>query len=149
MRSLYTYVASAAAAVAAAWWLVFSPRLELANAQLAHADQQLADAQRLDAERVTIIKAQTDQLGRVLLAEQQNRELLAQIASLGRAHTRAIQELKKNDEKIVDYLRQPVPVGIGRLYQRAETTDPSAYRQPADVPADSVSAASKGGTIGQ
>lgn len=145
MRSLYTAGLLAAAAVAAAWLLVFAPRLELASTRLDHAGQQLADARQLDAERVTIIKAQADQLGHVLLAEQENRELLAQIASQGRAHARTLQELKKNDETVLEYLSQPVPAGIGRLYQRAETTDPSAYRAVA-VPADSVPDASQAST---
>lgn len=138
MRSLALYAAVAVAAVLLAWWLAFQPRMELASTQLDHAYQQLAAAGLLDTERVAVIEAQADQLANVLLAEQHNRQLLAQIATQGRVHSEALQELKRNDKTILDYLDQPVPADLGRLYQRAATTDPATYRQPPQVPADTL-----------
>lgn len=41
---------------------------------------------------------------------------------------RAIQEAKENDQAIRDYLAQPVPDAIGRLFVRPETTDPVLWR---------------------
>lgn len=138
MRSLALYAAVAVTAVLLAWWLIFQPRMELASTQLDHAHQQLADAGLRDMERVAVIDAQADQLANVLLAEQHNRQLLAQLATQGRAHSEALQELKRNDKTILDYLDQPVPADLGRLYQRAATTDPATYRQPPQVPADTL-----------
>ena len=149
MRSLYLPAGAAVLAVALAWLLVFSPRLELASTQLDHALQQLAAAGLQDIQRMAVIEAQAEQLASVLLAEQQNRALLAQLASQGRAHTQALQELKRHDEKIIDYLRQPVPAELGRLYQRPETTDPAGYRKQAGLPAGTVPPASTAGTGGK
>lgn len=121
------------AAAALMWWLAAMPRLELAATQLDHAQQQIADARQLDDDRVAVIEAQAGQLALVLQNELKNRELLAQIASQGRAQSAALQELKRNDKTILEYLDQPVPTDLGRLYQRAGGTDPAAYRQQAAV----------------
>ena len=149
MRSLYLPAGAAVTAVAAAWLLVFAPRLELAHTRLDHAAEQIKAASQQDMERLAVIEAQAEQLASVLLAEQQNRDLLAQLASQGRAHTQALQELKRHDEKIIDYLHQPVPAELGRLYQRPETTDPARYRKQAGLPAGTVPAASTAGTGGK
>ncbi|MBV4524320.1 hypothetical protein KVG88_30060 [Pseudomonas sp. SWRI74] len=45
--------------------------------------------------------------------------------------SRNLEELKRNDKAIADYLRQPVPVALGLRYARPETTDPAAYRAAA------------------
>lgn len=138
MRSLWMYAAAASAAVALAWWLVFQPRINLSRTQLEHTQQQLADMRALDVQRVEVINAQNKQLSAVLINEQRNRELLAQINSQSRAQTQALTELKRNDKKIMDYLDQPVPAELGRLYQRSETTNPVKYRQPPNVRTDLV-----------
>lgn len=142
-------VAVALAAIALAWWLAFQPRLELAAAHLGHTQQQLDAARQLDADRVSVIRAQAGQLALVLQNELKNRELLAQIASQGRTQAAALQELKRNDKTILDYLDQPVPAGLGRLYRRDAGTDPAAYRQPAQVPADALPAAGQTRAAGE
>lgn len=118
------------------WMLVFSPRLELAQTQLDHAKDKLAAAAAESEQQKQIIQAQAGQLATTLVAELKNRELLAQIASQNREQTAALQELKRNDATITEYLRSPVPAGLGRLYQRAEATDPAVYRSPASLPVD-------------
>lgn len=143
MRNLSLYAMAASAGAAALWLLVAAPRIDLAQERLDNALARIETAELLDAERVAVIEAQASQLSSVLVAENKNRELLAQIASQGRAHAQALQELKRNDETITEYLRSPVPAGLGRLYRRSETTEPAAYRQPSDVPTDSVLAASQ------
>lgn len=143
MQRLILYVAAALAITAATWWLIALPRIELAQTQFDHAQQQLTAAGLLDQERVAIIEAQSQQLAGVLTAELKNRELLQALANQSRAQSQALEELKRNDETITEYLRAPVPASLGRLYQRTATTDPSDYRKPSQVPADSVPAASK------
>lgn len=129
----------AAAALAIGFWLlVFSPRMELLKTQLDHAQQQLDEATEHAEQQNLVITMQAGQLATALVAELKNRELLAQIASQNREHAAALQELKRNDKAITDYLHQPVPAGLGRMYQRIETTDPAAYRSPPSLPADSV-----------
>ena len=142
MQRLIIYVISALAVATLTWWLIASPRIELAQTHLDRAQQQLAAAGLLDQERVAIIEAQSQQLAGVLAAELKNRELLQALANQSRAQSQALEELKRNDETIAEYLRAPVPASLGRLYQRTATTDPSAYRQSPQVRADSVPAAS-------
>jgi len=146
MQRLIIYAISALAVATLTWWLIASPRIELAQTHLDHAQQQLAAAGLLDQERVAIIEAQSQQLAGVLAAELKNRELLQALANQSRAQSQALEELKRNDETIAEYLRAPVPASLGRLYQRAATTDPSAYRHSSQVRADSVPAASAPGT---
>lgn len=145
MQRLIIYAVSALVVAGLTWWLIASPRIELAQTHLGHAQQQLADAGQLDQERVAIIESQSQQLAGVLAAELKNRELLQELANQSSAQSLALEELKRNDETIAEYLRAPVPASLGRLYQRAATTDTSAYRQPPELRADSVPAASKVG----
>lgn len=149
MRNFSIYALVAASAAIGLWLLAAAPRIELAQVQLDNALARIESAERLDAERIAVIEAQAGQLSNVLVAELKNRELLAQIASQNREHAAALQELKRNDKAITDYLHQPVPAGLGRLYQRAETTDPTTYRSPAGVSADSVRAASSADAGGE
>lgn len=149
MQRLIIYAISALAVAALTWWLIASPRIELAQTHLDHAQQQLTAAGLLDQERVAIIEAQSQQLAGVLAAELKNRELLQALANQSRAQSQALEELKRNDETIAEYLRSPVPADLGRLYQRNETTDPSAYRQSPKVRADPVSATSSAGTANE
>lgn len=133
MRSYIIYAVSALVVAALAWTLIASPRIELAETKLEHSE-------RLSTERLQVINGLSEQLSKALILEQQNRETLAQIAQQSRAHNQALQELKRNDETIFDYLREPVPAELGRLYQRPETADPSRYRAAQDVPVDTVRA---------
>ncbi len=146
MQRLIIYAAASLAIAAATWWLIALPRIELAQTQFDHAQQQLTAAGLLDQERVAIIEAQSQQLAGVLAAELKNRELLQTLANQSRAQSQALEELKRNDETIAEYLRTAVPVDIGRLYQRTATTNPRDYRKPPEVRTDSVPAAGAAST---
>ncbi|HAB91913.1 MAG TPA: hypothetical protein DCF43_06205, partial [Pseudomonas sp.] len=99
--------------------------------------------------RVAIIEAQSQQLAGVLAAELKNRELLQALANQSRAQSQALEELKRNDETIAEYLRAPVPASLGRLYQRATTTSPGDYRQPSELRTDTVPTARTASTTDQ
>ena len=122
------------------------PRIELAELNHTTAAAKVIELQQLDDQRVALIQNQQLQILEITENERRNRELLQTIAGQSRAQSRALEELKRNDETIAEYLRSPVPADLGRLYQRASTTDPSAYRQQTEVRAGPVPAASKAST---
>lgn len=142
MSRALAYAALALAIAAATWFLIAAPRIELAELNHAAAAAKVTELQQLDVQRVELIRDQQLQIIEITENERRNRELLQTIAGQSRAQSRALQELKQNDETIAEYLRTAVPVELGRLYQRTATTDPSAYRQPASVPANTVHSAS-------
>ena len=142
MQRLIIYAGAALAVAALTWWLIALPRIELAELNHSIATERVAELQQLDVERVELIRDQLLQILEIAESERRNRELLQTIAGQSRAQSRAIEELKRNDETIAEYLRTAVPFDLGRLYQRAATTDPADYRQPSDVLADSVPTAS-------
>ena len=122
------YVIIAALACAAAWFLIAAPRIELAELNHSIATERVAALELLDEQRINMIQYQQLQILEITENERRNRELLQTIAGQGRAQSRALEELKRNDETIAEYLRGAVPADIGRLYQRTETTDPGTYR---------------------
>ncbi|MCL3028795.1 hypothetical protein L6P87_35705, partial [Klebsiella pneumoniae] len=83
---------------------------------------------------------QQRQLGRVAEIERQTRQLGQALEIQGTRHAAALRELKENDQAVRDWLRAGIPAGLGRMYARPETTDPSAYRAAGQVPADAMSA---------
>lgn len=142
MQRLIIYMTGALIVAALTWWLVAMPRIQLAELSAVTAAAKAVELQQLDDQRVSLIQNQQLQILEITENERRNRELLQTIAGQSRAQSRALEELKRNDETIAEYLRSPVPADLGRLYQRAATTDPGAYRQSPDVLADPVPAAS-------
>ena len=142
MQRLALYAIAALLAAGLAWWLIALPRIELAELNHDIAVAKVAELQQLDVQRVDLIRDQQLQIIEITENERRNRELLQAIAGQSRAQSRAIEELKRNDETIAEYLRSTVPVEFGRLYQRTGTTDPGAYRQPLEMRTDSVPTAS-------
>lgn len=138
------YAIIAAITVAALWFLVAAPRIELAELNHSIATERVAALKLLDEQRINLIQYQQLQILEITENERRNRELLQTIAGQGRAQSRALEELKRNDETIAEYLRSAVPADIGRLYQRAATTDPGAYRQSPSMPADAVRSSGAG-----
>lgn len=145
MVQLIAALALLAAVVGIGYWIV-SPRIDL--------QRQRADA----AERsLGVANAQIEVQARVLEGQQQ---LLGQITAIGermdgiertidqnqREQSRALEELKRNDKTIADYLSRPVPAGLGVLYARPETTDPAIYQAGSAVQADPVLPAGPPGT---
>lgn len=139
MSRAMVYAAAVIASAVLTWWLVAIPRIELVELGHATAAAKVAELQQLDAQRVETIEKQQAQLTAVTENELRNRELLQIIAGQSRAQSRALQELKRNDETIAEYLRGAVPVDLGRLYQRTATADPRDYRQSPIVQSDTVS----------
>lgn len=142
MQRIVVYVVAGALVAVATWWLVALPRINLAELGHATATEKVTELLQLDMQRVDLIRDQQLQIIEITDNERRNRELLQTIAGQSRAQSRALQELKRNDETIAEYLRSPVPIGIGRLYQRAATTDPGDYRKPPEMHADPVPTAS-------
>ena len=122
------------------WWGM-APRIDLEAERAGRAEQQLAASQAvLEQQRLALERAQVqaDQLQQI----QQRMQLLSQtITRNAAAHGRALEELKRNDQAVADYLAAAVPADLGRLYERPETTDPAAYRAPDGVQPGAVPAA--------
>ncbi len=139
MWAVLGLLAGVVAGTAGATWWVISPRLDLQVARADRAEQDLDRERALTDLQARVLEAQQadfERLGRVELQMQQLGQTIQRNAA---NHNRALEELKRNDQAIVDYLDRPVPVAIGMLYARPETTDPSAYTaapavQPAAVP---------------
>ena len=142
MSRAMIYTAIALTVAAATWLLIATPRIKLAELNHSIATERVAELQRLDVERVELIRDQQLQILEITENERRNRELLQTIAGQSRAQSRALEELKRNDETIAEYLRSPVPADIGRLYQRTATAEPGTYRQPPEVRAGAVPASS-------
>lgn len=141
--SIYAFIAVAAGALI--WFMAAAPRIKLAELNHSIAAAKVVELEHLDNERVELIQHQQLQILEITENEKRNRELLQTIAGQSRAQSRALEELKRNDETISEYLRTAVPADLGRLYQRAATTDPSAYRQSSSLPTDVLRPASATG----
>ncbi|RUB40738.1 hypothetical protein IPC1432_01805 [Pseudomonas aeruginosa] len=117
-------------------------------AQDRKAEQRRAEAAETERDRnqqmidlqAGVLAEQQRQLGRVAEIERQTRQLGQALEVQGARHAAALRELKENDQAVRDWLRDGIPAGLGRMYARPETTDPSAYRAAGQVPADAVSA---------
>lgn len=142
MQRVTVYAVAALLIAWGTWWLVALPRIELAQLNYDIAAGQVVKLQQLDIERVGLIQSQQRQITEITENERRNRALLQTIAGQSRAQSRAIEELKRNDETIAEYLRGAVPRDLGRLYQRTATTDPGDYRQPPEMLTDPVPTAS-------
>lgn len=149
MSRAMVYAAAVIASAVLTWWLVAMPRIELAELNHSTAAAKVAELQQLDVQRVETIEKQQAQLTAVTENELRNRELLQSIAGQSRAQSRALQELKRNDETIAEYLRGTVPADLGRLYQRTATTNPRDYRQSSVVQSDTVSTAGASTATGE
>ncbi|HHX7080277.1 TPA: hypothetical protein ACVGON_005244 [Pseudomonas aeruginosa] len=115
-------------------------------AQDRKAEQRRAEAAETERDRnqqmidlqAGVLAEQQRQLGRVAEIERQTRQLGQALEVQGARHAAALRELKENDQAVRDWLRAGIPAGLGRMYARPETTDPSAYRAAGQVPADAV-----------
>lgn len=126
------------------WWGL-APRIDRQADRADRAETSLADAERMISLQAGVLAEQQRQIGQVTELDRQFRKLIQDIHQSAAAQAAAIEELKRHDPAIADYLRDPVPAALGRLYERPETTDPRAYRMPTGVPAGEVSAAGSPG----
>lgn len=115
-----------------AWWII-SPRIELETQRADRAETDLAKEQELTAMQALVLEGQQREIDRAADIDRGIKLLEQTITQQGRQQSRAIEELKRNDETIADYLRTAVPAALGLLYARPDTTDPAAYRANSDV----------------
>lgn len=132
--ALLTLVAGTAGVT---WWVI-SPRLDLQTERATRAEQDLVDEREMTALQARVLEAQQGQFEWLAAVELSMQQLGQRIDKNTTIQARALEELKRNDQAIVDYLAQPVPVGLGLLYARPETTDPAAYTAPSTLHADPV-----------
>lgn len=135
LRPLLLALLLAAAGAGLAWWGL-APRIEQQATRAGQAEQALAEARQLAALQARVLEQQQQQLGQLTDLEQQLRALGQTVTRNAAQQRAALEELKRNDQETVDYLAAAVPAGLGRLYQRPDTTDPAAYRGADPLPAD-------------
>lgn len=128
-----------------AWWII-SPRIELETQRADRAEKDLAKEQELTAMQALVLEGQQHEIDRAADIDRGIKLLEQTIKQQASRQDRAIEELKRNDQTIMDYLAEPVPADLGMLYSRPDTTDPAAYRaaqpvQPGAVPAAGETAA--------
>lgn len=119
------------------------------NYQLRQSDMQEARIGELEAAAEisrTTIASQAEALSGIKRLQQQVNDLnahsLAAFQSIGAGTAglaTELQELKRNDQSIADYLRGTVPAAVGVRWQRSASTDPDTYRQTGGaMPANAV-----------
>lgn len=126
------------------WWGL-GPRIDLQAARAEQAEQRLAESRQLIDLQSGVLAEQQRQLGAVTELERRLRQLGQDITRNVQAQSRALEELKRNDQEISDYLAGAVPAALGRLYRRPETTDPTAYRSPDPLSPDPLPPAGQAG----
>ncbi len=130
------------------WWGL-SPRIGLQSARADHAEQALADSQQLVERQADVLAEQQKQIGQVTALDQRMRALEQTVNRNTQAQSRALEELKRHDQAVADYLAAAVPAALGGLYERPEATDPAAYHGPDRLPADPMPAAGTAGAAHQ
>jgi LysB family phage lysis regulatory protein len=130
------------------WWGL-SPRIGLQSARADHAEQALATSQQLVERQADVLAEQQKQIGQVTALDLRMRALEQTVNRNAEAQSRALEELKRHDQAVADYLAAAVPAALGGLYERPETTDPAAYHSPNRLPADPVPATGAAGAAHQ
>ena len=130
------------------WWGL-APRIDRQADRADRAELSLADAQGMIELQAGVLAEQQRQIGQVTELDRQFRKLTQDIHQSAAAQAAAIEELKRHDQEVADYLRNPVPAALGGLYERPETTDPAAYVMPTGVRAGGMPAAGAAGGVGQ
>lgn len=98
-----------------------------ADAQNALISAQNATLQSALASQAKLISDRDDAARQVQQIRVDFESLKGDIRSQGRKIDQAIQQVKENDQAVRDYLSQPVPDALGRLFIRPATTDPRLY----------------------
>lgn len=138
LNGVIKYLSVALGASLLSLYLIAYPRLQLAEERLQMESERVVELQGVNEQHITLIESQQNQLTKQVEWEKGNRELLTLLSSQSNTQHRILKELKTNNETVKEYLLQPVPVELGRLYKRTETTNPSGYRQHSSVPTDDV-----------
>ena len=114
---------------------------DLAQSAVSHMEIQLAAEQDRTAEQALVIDEQIAQLEQGRAADQLFRTLAQTIVKDGDVTRNALQELKKHDQAVAEYLRGAVPAVYGVQFERPETTDPTQYTSHPVMPAGGLSPA--------
>lgn len=138
LSGVIKYLSVALVASLLSLYLIAYPRLQLVEERLQRESERVVEMQGVNEQHVTLIEGQQTQLTNQVEWEKSNRELLTLLSSQSNTQHRILKELKTNNETVKEYLLQPVPLELGRLYKRTETTSTSGYRQHGNMPTDSV-----------
>lgn len=133
LSGIVKYLSVALVASLLSLYLIAYPRLQLAEERLQWESERVVELQGVNEQHTTLIESQQTQLTNQVEWEKSNRELLTLLSSQSNTQHRILKELKTNNETVKEYLLQPVPVELGRLYKRTETTNTSGYRQHSSV----------------
>lgn len=138
LSGVIKYLSVALVASLLSLYLIAYPRLQLVEERLQRESERVVELQGVNEQHITLIESQQTQLTNQVEWEKSNRELLTLLSTQSNTQLRILKELKTNNETVKEYLLQPVPLELGRLYKRTETTNTSGYRQHSSVPTDSV-----------
>lgn len=119
-------------------------KLELTREQLSNTEDALADATgRLQsAEKgIALLNEQTERVQKIATDTEQLRTVLRMQAATLR---REIEELKRNDQQVRDWMDGSIPPALGLRYRREATAAPDRYRS--GLPTDAVPPASQTST---
>lgn len=111
------------------WWGL-APRIDLQAQRADSAVAAASDAQKMIELQAGALAEQQRQMGAIDEIHKRMRLLEQAVSTNARAQSAALEELRRNDQAVAEYLRGPVPAGLGRLYERPATTDPGSYRSP-------------------
>ena len=143
MVQLIAAVALLAAVVGIGYWIV-SPRIELQRQRADAAERELGNANAMIETQARVLEGNQRMLGE-LSAIRAGMVALGQTVNQNqREQSAALEELKRHDKTVADYLGLAVPADLGLLYARPETTDPAAYRAGRAVRPDPLLPASPG-----
>lgn len=124
----------------AVWWGL-APRIAIQAQRADGAERAQAEAEAMVELQAGVLAGQQQTLGELADIERRMQQLGQAITRNQAASAAALEELKRNDQAVADYLAAAVPAALGRLYERPETTDPAAYTAPAGVQRGAVPAA--------
>lgn len=117
-----------------AWWII-SPRIELETQRADRAEKDLAKEQELTAMQALVLEGQQHEIDRAADIDRGIKLLEQTIKQQASRQDRAIEELKRNDQTIMDYLAEPVPADLGMLYsaQTPPTLPPTEQRSQCNL----------------
>ncbi|QIE84982.1 hypothetical protein [Pseudomonas nitroreducens] len=130
------------------WW-VLVPRIDLQVQRAVAAEAAASEAQKMVELQAGVLAEQQRQIGAVDEIHKRMRLLEQAVSTNAKAQSAAFEELRRNDQAVAEYLRGPVPAGLGRLYERPATTDPGTYRSPSVLSIGGVPASGPSGSAGQ
>jgi hypothetical protein len=116
----------------AVWWGL-APRIAIEAQRADGAEREKAEAEAMVELQAGVLAAQQQTLGQLAEIDRRMQQLGQAVTRNQAASAAALEELKRHDQAVADYLAAAVPAALGLLYQRPETTDPAAYTAPAGV----------------